>query len=130
MSHAPGHLTITVTLMADLRRHLPRGVDGAVRYTLPAGATVADLLAAIGIAPDADITIGVDGALAQSETALSDGADVLLVSPMEGGSTPRGDPGTRARPPCPGCWAVGYLSSRRSSRSSAGNPIWYLASWR
>lgn len=85
MSRPPGHLTVTVTFMADLRRHLPRGVDGAVRYTLPPGATVADLLAAIGIPADAEITLGVDGELAQPGTALRDGAAVLLVSPMEGG---------------------------------------------
>ena len=76
---------VTVTLFADLRRFLPRGADGPQRYTVAAGATIADLLAVIGIPSDAEITIGVDGEVAERETALHDGADVMLLSPMEGG---------------------------------------------
>lgn len=78
-------IKVTVTLFADLRRHLPRGAEGPQRYEIPAGATVADLLAAIGIPADAEITIGVDGELAHREVPLRDGADVMLLSPMEGG---------------------------------------------
>ena len=76
---------LTVTLFADLRRFLPRGADGPQRHTVAAGATIADLLAVIGIPSDAEITIGVDGEVAERETALHDGADVMLLSPMEGG---------------------------------------------
>jgi sulfur carrier protein ThiS len=87
MSTSPADVTIavTVTLFADLRRFLPRGVDGPLRYTLPRGSTVADLLATIGIAPDADVTVALDGELADREARLGDGADVMLLSPMEGG---------------------------------------------
>jgi sulfur carrier protein ThiS len=81
----PGTIGVTVTLFADLRRFLPPGVDGPHRRTLRAGATVADLLAAIGIAPDADLTVGLDGELADRDAPLHDGADVMLLSPMEGG---------------------------------------------
>jgi len=49
-------ISVRVTLFADLRRFLPRGEDGPQTYTLPAGATVADLLAAIGVPPDDEIT--------------------------------------------------------------------------
>ena len=77
---------VRVTLFADLRRFLPPGVDGPHRRTVPAGSTVAELLAAIGVPDDADITIGVDGELADRETPLRDGADVMLLSPMEGGA--------------------------------------------
>lgn len=78
-------ITVTVTFFADLRRFMPRGEDGPQRYTIHEGATVADLLAAIGIEPDADVTIAVDGELASRDTLLPDGAEVMLLSPMEGG---------------------------------------------
>jgi sulfur carrier protein ThiS len=78
-------VTVTVTLFADLRRFLPRGADGPQRFTLPAGATLADLLTVIGVAPDAELTAAVDGEVVGRDTPLSDGADVMLLSPMEGG---------------------------------------------
>ena len=78
-------ITIAVTFFADLRRYLPRGADGPQRYSVPDGATIADLLATIGIAPDTDLTVALDGELADRETRLHDGADVMLLSPMEGG---------------------------------------------
>jgi len=80
-----GTIAVTVTLFADLRRFLPPGVDGPHRRTIPAGSTVLDLLAAIGIPADADLTVGLDGELADREAPLRDGADVMLLSPMEGG---------------------------------------------
>ncbi len=78
-------ILVTVTLFADLRRFLPRGADGPQRFTLPAGATLADLLTAIGVGPDAEVTAAVDGEVAGRDTPLHDGADVMLLSPMEGG---------------------------------------------
>ena len=83
-----GTIGVRVTLFADLRRFLPPGVDGPHRRTVPAGSTVAELLAAIGVPDDADITIGVDGELADRATPLREGADVMLLSPMEGGADP------------------------------------------
>lgn len=88
MKHAPAGtptITVAVTFFADLRRYLPRGTDGPQRYTLAAGSTVADLLAAIGIARDTELTAAVDGELAAIDTSLREGADVMLLSPMEGG---------------------------------------------
>ncbi len=82
-----GTITVKVTFFADLRRFLPRGADGPQPYTMPAPATVDDLLASIGVAADADVTIAVDGEQAERETPLRDGADVMLLSPMEGGAT-------------------------------------------
>jgi sulfur carrier protein ThiS len=79
-------MTVTVTFFADLRRYLPKGADGPQRYTVAPGATVADLLSTIGIDTASDITIAVDGDLADRGTKLSDGADVMLLSPMEGGA--------------------------------------------
>ena len=78
-------ITVTVTLFADLRRFLPRGAEGPQQHTLAEGATVADLLAALGIDASYELTAAVDGELAGRDTPLRDGADVMLLSPMEGG---------------------------------------------
>jgi sulfur carrier protein ThiS len=78
-------ITVMVTFFADLRRFLPRGANGPQRYTLPQGTTLADLLAAVGIDADYELTAAVDGELAARDTPLRDGADVMLLSPMEGG---------------------------------------------
>ena len=80
-----GQIAVRVTLFADLRRYLPRGQDGPRRYTLPAGATVANVLAVAGIPADDEITAGLNGELAQRDTILHDGDDLVLFSPMEGG---------------------------------------------
>ena len=80
-----GTITVSVTFFADLRRFLPRGADGPQRYRLAGNATMADLLATIGIDPEAELTLAVDGELAEKDTPLRDGADVMLLSPMEGG---------------------------------------------
>ena len=78
-------ITVTVTFFADLRRFLPRGADGPQRYALSAGATITDLLSEVGIARDTELTAAVNGELAERDTPLRDGADVMLLSPMEGG---------------------------------------------
>ena len=95
---ADAAITVTVTFFADLRRFLPRGAAGPQRYDLAPGATVADLLETIGIEPDTDLTAAVDGELAARDTPLHDGADVMLLSPMEGGSTSPVTRGIRRRP--------------------------------
>jgi len=78
-------ITVRVSLFADLRRFLPPGQDGPQLYTLPAGAAIADLLAAIGIPAEDEVTPGLNGELAQRDTELHDGDDLVLFSPMEGG---------------------------------------------
>jgi sulfur carrier protein ThiS len=89
MNAAAGDMLVQVKLFADLRRYLPRGQEGPIPYKLPDGATVQDLLAAIGISPDQEITAGLNGELAARETPLHDGDELLLFSPMEGGSGKR-----------------------------------------
>ena len=78
-------ITVCVTLFADLRRFLPRGHDGPQRLMLPVGATVADLLATVGVPPTDEVTAGLNGELAHRDTPLHDGDDLVLFSPMEGG---------------------------------------------
>ena len=80
-------ITVTVVFFADLRRFLPRGENGPQRYRVKPGSAVSDLLDAIGIDAGTDLTIAVDGELAARETPLRDGAEVMLLSPMEGGAT-------------------------------------------
>jgi aldehyde:ferredoxin oxidoreductase len=80
-------ITVKVTLFADLRRFLPRGADGPQPYTLPAGSTAGDLLDTIGVEVAYDVTIGINGELGDRHDVLPDGADIMLLSPMEGGST-------------------------------------------
>jgi hypothetical protein len=80
-----GTIAVTVMLFADLRRFLPPGVDGPHRRTVAAGARVSDLLAEMGVPEDYDLTVGIDGEMASRDDALHDGAEVMLLSPMEGG---------------------------------------------
>ena len=86
-------IAVTVTFFADLRRYLPRGAEGPQRYTVPAGSTIADLLTRIGVPRDAEITVGLDGELGRRDSPLHAGADVMLLSPMEGGACPVPYPG-------------------------------------
>ena len=78
-------IDVNVTLLADLKRFAPPGVDGPHRRIIAAGATVADLLAAMGIPEDCDLTVGLDGEIASRDDVLRDGTEVILLGPMEGG---------------------------------------------
>ncbi|MBM4442154.1 MAG: MoaD/ThiS family protein [Candidatus Rokubacteria bacterium] len=78
-------MTVKVIFFADLRRFLPKGADGPQPYTVAPGAKVSELLTTIGIKPEEDVTIAVDGEIAERETVLCDGAEVMLLNPMEGG---------------------------------------------
>ncbi|HTE85189.1 MAG TPA: MoaD/ThiS family protein [Dehalococcoidia bacterium] len=78
-------IEVRVRLFADLRKFLPRGKEEPIAYRLAPGATVQDLLSTIGIAVDAEVTAGLNGELAGRDTALHDGDELVLFSPMEGG---------------------------------------------
>ncbi len=78
-------ISVTVKLYADLRRFLPKGEDGPLYFTLPAGSTVADVIEQVGVPVREEITAGIDNELAQRETVLRDGDELLLFTPMEGG---------------------------------------------
>jgi hypothetical protein len=80
---------VSVILSAGLRRLLPQSPEGPQRHTLPAGAILADLLAAIGVDPATDLTAAVDGELAGRDTPLHEGAEIVLLVPMEGGAEPK-----------------------------------------
>ncbi len=78
-------ISVTVKLYADLRRFLPKGEDGPLEFALPVGATVADVIELVGVPPREEITAGIDNTLAQRDTVLQDGDELLLFTPMEGG---------------------------------------------
>jgi molybdopterin converting factor small subunit len=77
---------VQVSLFGDVNRHL-HGREKEHAQDLPDGATVSDLLAALGIdlANEVQLTIGVNGELGRPDSRLSDGDKVMLVTPMEGG---------------------------------------------
>ena len=83
---AGGAVTVSVTFFAGFRRFLPPGSKGPQRYALPPRARVADLLDLIGIDASADATVAVNGEIATPETPLPDAAEVMILSPMEGGA--------------------------------------------
>jgi len=83
---AGGAVTVSVTFFAGFRRFLPPGAKGPQRYALPPRARVADLLDLIGIDASADATVAVNGEIATPETPLPDAAEVMILSPMEGGA--------------------------------------------
>ena len=90
-----GQVTVRVKLFADLRRFLPKGAEEPLSFTLPEGSTAGDLLAKIGISGEEIVTIAIQETLAHRDSVLSNGDEVLLFSPMEGGSPDA--PGTQAR---------------------------------
>ena len=122
-----GTITVSVTFFADLRRFLPRGTDGPQRYCLAENATLGDLLATIGITPDAEVTLAVDGELAERETPLRDGADVMLLSPMEGGSSDDKGPSASLAPSVGRSTYRKYASRPTFGRRLAAGPFSSLA---
>jgi hypothetical protein len=86
---------VSVIMSAALRHRLPGAPDGPRRYTLPVGARLVDLLAVIGIDAATDLTAAVDGELAERDSLLRDGAEVILLAPMEGGAAAEGEATTR-----------------------------------
>lgn len=81
------HVRVEVHLHADLERYAPAGRRGVVTLDLPIGARVADVLREVALPPDRKLLIGVNGAAAQPEQVLEDGARIDLVPPIAGGTT-------------------------------------------
>ena len=103
-------ITVSVTFFADLRRFLPRGADGPQPYTIPESATAADLLAAIGLEAGAEVTIAVDGELAERDTLLRNGSEIMLLNPMDGGAAAEGE-------------ATSPIAGGAAAEGEATNPI-------
>lgn len=77
-------MKVNVSLFANLRDYAPAG-KGGFELELAAGATVADLLAALGIPPVVETVTLVNGRRAERGTCLNAADAVTLFPPMEGG---------------------------------------------
>ncbi len=75
---------VRVKLMSDLRKYL-RGRPEPIVCELDVNASVADLVRELGIPADEEMIVGVNGQLGGPESALSDGDEVMLMTPMSGG---------------------------------------------
>jgi molybdopterin converting factor small subunit len=77
-------MRVRVLFFGEMRRYLPHGAEH-VELTLPDGARVSDLLAAVGVDAGAERVIGRNGELARDDTPLADGDEISLYHPMSGG---------------------------------------------
>jgi molybdopterin converting factor small subunit len=77
-------MKVKVNAFANLRAYAPAG-EGPAELSLPGGATVADLRAALRIPPTVQAVMLVNGRRAEPATPLHDGDEVTLFPPMEGG---------------------------------------------
>ena len=79
-------MRVTIRLHATLRKYLPAGADGnAVRIDVPAGATVADAVARLGIPPDHAKMMVSGGEHLEPNSALRDAQEVNVYPPLAGG---------------------------------------------
>lgn len=102
-------IAVSVVLSAALRRRRPGRDHGPERHVLAAGATLADLLTVLGVDAALDVTAAIDGELADRTTPLHDGAEVMLLVPMEGGAV--------------GAAAEGEATIRKAVKGSCSRPI-------
>ncbi len=77
-------MRVRVQFFGEMRRHLPPGRED-VALELADGASVADALARVGVQPDEERIVGLNGALAHDTTPLHDGDELSLYHPMGGG---------------------------------------------
>ncbi|MGE5255892.1 MAG: MoaD/ThiS family protein [Hyphomicrobiales bacterium] len=77
-------MKVQVSLFANLRDYAPGG-EGNFDLALAAGATVADLFAALNVPPQVQAVVLVNGRRAEPATPLSPEDAVTLFPPMEGG---------------------------------------------
>ena len=75
-------MKVQISAFGDVERH----VKTRHEIELPDHSTVADLLAALAVPPQSQLTTGVNGQLVALDSLLHDGDKVMLVTPMEGGT--------------------------------------------
>lgn len=78
-------ISVSVRMFGDLRKYLERGAPEEMSLSLPSGSTVADILSRFGVPAEEEVTPGLNGEQATRETRLSNGDQLLLFGPMEGG---------------------------------------------
>jgi molybdopterin converting factor small subunit len=78
-------LTISVKLFATLKRYLPAGSEDGVTLTLPAGATVQDVVDALKIPREHAGMLVAGDTYVQADTPLTDGLQLSIFPPLAGG---------------------------------------------
>lgn len=78
-------MRVRVLFFGEMRRHLPPHRE-QVEVELAEGALVRDALAAVGVAPEEERVVGLNGVLAHDTTPLHDGDELSLYHPMGGGA--------------------------------------------
>ena len=77
-------MQVRVSLHGDVHRFL-KGRPDPCHVELTSGATIDDVLQQLGVDYQGHLTFGVNGELARRDTPLSDGDEILVMTPMEGG---------------------------------------------
>jgi molybdopterin converting factor small subunit len=80
-------MTVEVRLFATLRQYLPPGSERArVRMEMPQGASIADVLARLGVPQDSAKLVLLDGRFEADRTRpLDDGVVLSVFPPIAGG---------------------------------------------
>jgi sulfur carrier protein ThiS len=83
-------LVVTVHLHTTLQRPTPTGALRRLEVTLPAGGTLADLLARLEVHPPPDaLLLVINGRQADASQALAEGDEVHLIPALSGGAPDR-----------------------------------------
>ena len=78
-------MRVRIIPYAEMRRRLIPGSGDSLWLELPDGARVLDALRRLRVEIPDQLIVGLDGEYATRETPLHDGAEIVLVTPMEGG---------------------------------------------
>jgi len=81
-----GDVTVKIRLFASLRRFQPKGSDAPFPLTLPAGAVVADAIAALGIPVKSAGIVACNDVRLEPTSPLVDGTEVSIFPPLAGGA--------------------------------------------
>ena len=79
-------MKVVVKLHGETKRHVKGLVGDSIETELPAGTTVAGMLAQLGV-PDEDVWMSaVNKTVVKPEHVLADGDAVEVIAPIQGGS--------------------------------------------
>lgn len=78
-------MRVRVVPYAELRRQVLRDGEEVRLLDLPDGSTVDDALQILNVSVSDRLIVGLDGTYATGDTPLRENAELLLITPMEGG---------------------------------------------
>jgi molybdopterin converting factor small subunit len=79
-------VTVSVKLFATLKKYLPPGDKEETKVTLPAGATVLDVIEALHIPKEYAGMLVAGDVYVEKETQLTDGLQLSIFPPLAGGA--------------------------------------------